>query len=114
MRKLSIEDTFACSEVLRVSYDDFWTILGLIEKDISYHQVPGEKAFVEPKARLTVTFLETGETFRSLAFQFRILNAAISCSIMEVCCVITKIMQYLKTLSKADDWEAIARIFNER
>ena len=80
MRELSIEDTSTYKEMLRMSHEDFLTILGFIERDISPYQVAGGHTVIEPKCRLTITlrFLATGETFRSLALQFRISRAAIS------------------------------------
>ena len=118
VRELSIEDTSTYKEMLRMSHEDFLTILGLIERDISPYQVAGGHTVIEPKCRLTLTlrFLATGETFRSLALQFRISRAAISYIVTEVCWAITKNMQsmYLKTPSTADEWERISSKFNER
>ena len=118
VRELSIEDTSTYKQVLRMSHEDFLTILGFIERDISPYQVAGGHTVIEPKCRLTFTlrFLATGETFRSLALQFRISRAAISYIVTEVCCAITKNMQsmYLKTPSTADEWERLSSKFNER
>ena len=67
-----MEDTASFKEMLRMDYDTFLTLLAAIEPFISaqesYHGVPTIKA----NERLTVTlrFLATGETFRSLDFSF--------------------------------------------
>ena len=65
-----MEDTASFKEMLRMDYDTFLNLLAAIEPFISpqesYHGVPT----IEANERLTLTlrFLATGETFRSLGF----------------------------------------------
>ena len=94
VRELSIEDTAAYKEMMHMSYEEFLYILNIIEKDITPTQIFGGHKVIPAKARLTVTirFLATGETFRSLSFQFRISKGAISYIVRDVCDAI----KYLK------------------
>ena len=67
-------------------------ILNLIVRGITPNELPrgGGAPRVSPAERLTVTqrFLATGETFRSLNFQFHISRKAISSIVWSVCRVI--------------------------
>lgn len=73
MEKLRVEDTAAYKEMLRMNCETFEQILTAIGPEITKHQVVGGHRVISPAARLILTlrFLATGETFRSLHFQFR-------------------------------------------
>ena len=67
--------------------DQFKEILNATEPDI-YKQstkMGGEPIVPVKKRALTLRFLATGESFRSLHFQFRIRRPAISYIVTEVC-----------------------------
>ena len=68
--ELSVEDTIAYKDMMRMSHEDFLKILGYIEKDITPAQIDGGNIVINPKARLAITlrFLATGETVRSSVF----------------------------------------------
>ena len=70
---------------------------------------------ISPAERLTLTlrFLATGESFRSLSFQFRISKSAISHIVQEVCRAIIANLPctYLKVPSKKIEWMKIAKQF---
>ena len=68
-----MEDTPGYREMMRMTHDDFLEILRLIEPDITTRQVTGGHKVISAAERLTPTirFLGTGETSRSLSFQFR-------------------------------------------
>ena len=72
--ELSIEDLAGFKEMMRMCYANFSFILNQIEVDIAPKQILGGRKVISPKARLALTlrFLATGETYRSLCFQFRI------------------------------------------
>ena len=118
VRELSIEDTAGFKEMMRMSYEEFLGILQLIEKDITPKQIIGGTKVICAKARLTVAirFLATGETYRSLSFQFRISKGAISYIVTEVCEAIIRNVSplYLKVPSSAEEWLEIAEKFSER
>ena len=93
IRELSIEDTAAFKEMMRMSHEDFLHILRSTEKDITPNQVLGGHKAICPKARLAVTirFLATGETFISLSFQFQMSKGAISYIVTDVSMPLLKI-----------------------
>ena len=92
VRGLMIEDTPSYREMMRMTHEDFIKILELIEPDITRCQVTGGHKVITAAERLTLTirFLATGETYRSLSFQFRISKSAISYIVNEVCQAIEK------------------------
>ena len=87
MKELAIEDTAEYKNMMRMSHAVFQRILSYIEQDITRKQVLGGNKVISPNERLalTITFLTTGETYRSLSYQFRISTRAISYIIKEVC-----------------------------
>ena len=104
VRELQIEDCASYKEMMRMEHEQFLEILKLIEKDIAPQQIFRGQKVISPMSRLTLTlrFLATGETYRSMAYQFRISKAAISYTINEVCLAIVKEMVplYLRTPPK--------------
>ncbi|XP_065067694.1 uncharacterized protein LOC135693217 [Rhopilema esculentum] len=118
LRELSIEDSVSFKEMLRMSHECLLQILGAIEKDITPCQVSGGNTVISPKARLVITlrFLATAETFRSMSFQFRVSRAAISYIVKDVCQAIIKNMRplFLALPSSAEDWVNIAHAFEEK
>ena len=85
--ELSAEDSGSFREMMRMSKEDFNYVLSQIAIEITPKQVTGGHSVIGPKIRLALTlrFLATVETYRSLSFQFRISRAAISYIIVEVC-----------------------------
>ena len=101
-----------------MDYDTFLNLLAAIEPFISpqesYHGVPTIKA--NERLTLTLRFLATGETFRSLGFQFRISRSAISYIVISVCEALINHLGnlYLKTPSTNEEWMSVAREFQEK
>ena len=118
VQELMIEDTPGYREMMRMTHDDFLEILRLIEPDITPRQVTGGHKVIRAAERLTLTirFLATGETYRSLSFQFRISKSAISYIVNEVCQAIEKNLasRYLKFPSTHEEWAHIACQFEQR
>ena len=118
VKELSIEDTAEYKEMMRMSYADFQRILSYIEEDITRKQVLGGNKVIPPKERLalTIRFLATGETYKSLSYQFRISTRAISYIIKEVCKAIVENMRniYLKVPSSNEEWRIIAEKVERR
>ena len=71
---------------------------------------------LKERLALTIRFLATGETYRSLSYQFRISTRAISYIIKEVCEAIIKNMRniYLKVPSSPEEWLTVAEKFESR
>lgn len=113
-----VEDTPAYREMMRMSYEDFMVLLEIIEPHITPRQVQGGQKVITAPERLTLTirFLATGETYRSLSFQFRISVAAISYIVNEVCEAIVKYLGpvYLNVPSTNEEWLSIALRFEEK
>ena len=84
--ELRMEDIASFKEMLRMDYDTFLNLLAAIEPSISpqesNHGVPTIKA--NERSTFTLHFLATGETFRSLGFQFRISHSAITYIVISV------------------------------
>ena len=84
--ELRVEDISSFKEMLRMDCDTFLTLLAAIEPFVSsqesYHGVPTIKA--NERLTFTLHFLSSGETFRSLGFQFRISRSAITYIVISV------------------------------
>jgi len=65
---------------------------------------------------LTLRYLATGETFRSLEFQFRLSRKVISLGINDVCNAIVEKLgaKYLSTPKTEPEWTEISDKFNAR
>lgn len=89
-------------EILRMSYEDFKQLLNNIEQHSTPHQVNvGNKVITAPeRLALTLRFVATGESFKSLSFQFCKSNGTISYIVKKVCDAFIKIPSpvYLKHL----------------
>ena len=114
-----IEDTDAHRDMMRMSYEDFSTILAVIEPHITPQQVTrGGHKDIAPAERLTLTkrFLATGEIYRSLCFQFRISVSAISYIVKQVCKAIYDHLgpEYLRVPETREEWLNIAAKFEEK
>ena len=99
--------------MMRMKYYSFEFLLTNIERDITPVELAkGELKPISPAERLTLTlrFLATGETFRSLSFQFHISKSAISYIVQEVCRAINAnlVCTYLKVHSTKCEWMKIA------
>ena len=112
VKELSMEDTNGFKEMMRMSYEDFLYILNLIEKDITPKQILGGQKVINAKSRLilAIRFLATGESYRSLRFQFRISTPAISYIINDVCSAISTNLAplFLKFPSTLEEWKEIS------
>ena len=116
--KLSLQDTPAFKEILRMSPEQFKEILNATEPDICKQssKIGGEPIVPVERRALTLRFLATGESFPSLHFQFRISRPAISYIVTEVSEAIPKKLgpSYLKVPSSAQEWIQIASQFEEK
>ena len=118
VKELAIEDAAEYKEMMQMSHADFQRILSYIEQNITRKQVLGGNKVISLKERLAlkIRFLATGETYRSLSYQFRISTRAISYIIKEVCEAIIKNMRniYLKVPSSPEEWLTVAEKFESR
>ncbi|KAK9738518.1 hypothetical protein QE152_g9795 [Popillia japonica] len=84
--ELLVEDPSSYTNFLRLNSDLFKTLLSLVEADIS-RQDTCMRESISARSRLQVTlrYLATGESFRSLMYLSRIHESTISRFIPEVC-----------------------------
>ena len=103
---------------MRISPDQFKEILNATEPDIcKQSNKMGAELIVPVKRRaLRLRFLATGESFRSLHFQFRISRPAVSYIVTEVGEAIPKKLgpSYLKVPSSEQERLQIAKQFEEK
>ena len=73
--------------MVRMNYENFCEILRSFEQYITPKEIFGGAKVVKAAERLTlaIRFMATGETFRSLSFQFWIATSAICYIVREVC-----------------------------
>ena len=118
VQELRMENTAGFKEMMRMDYETFSTLLRIIEPDISPQESYHGNATISAKERLalTIRFLATGETYRSLGFQFRISYSAISYIVVSVCeAIITHVgKKHLETPSSKEEWLAVSKEFQEK
>ena len=115
--ELAVEDTAAFKEFMRMNYEQFKELVCYIEQKIAKQPTQMRKPVsAAERVALTVRFLATGETFRSLYFQFRISRKAVSYIIIEVCEAIFAILGplYMKFPTSEADWRKIESSFREK
>ena len=115
-KELRLGDTRVYNEMMRMKYSSFQFLLANIERDVTPVELAkGELKPMSPAELLTLTqrFLATGESFRSLSFQFRISKSAISYIVQKVCWAIIANLActYLKVTSMKSQWMKIAKQF---
>ena len=118
VEELRAEDTASYREMMRMDYETFQDILTAITPTISKKQVQGGHKIISPAERLTLTlrYLATGESFKSLHYQFRIGRATISYIVREVCQAIFQTLGpvNMKVPSTEEEWATIALEFEQR
>ena len=113
--ELGVEDAGGFKEMMRMDYQTFIDLLLMIEKDITPTELmSGIKVIRAPERLvLTIRYFATGETFRSLSFQFRISRTAISKIVIQVSKAIISNMgtQYIVLPQTEEKWSNIAEQF---
>ena len=96
---------------MRVSKDCFDDILSYIVDDIEKQDTKFREV-IPPEQQLAVTlmYLSTGDSWKSLALLFRMGESTIRGIVYKVCGAIWKNMysKYLQTPSSAEEWKCIA------
>ena len=109
-------DPKRCREYIRMNNNQFLYLVGLISPDLQKQDTKMRDCIsVEELTYLVLRFLATGETYRSLEFQFRISRSRISEAVIEVSKAIKKSLGgYLKTPKSEAEWLQISRKFEQR
>ena len=114
---LSLNDQEGFRQFMRMNYEQFIEICNYVSPLIIKEDTNMRKS-ISPKKRLALTlrFLATGESFRSLEYQFRINRKAISYIVEDVCVALISTLssKYLKFPSSPEEWLAIEKIFHEK
>ncbi|KAF5276096.1 hypothetical protein FQR65_LT16497 [Abscondita terminalis] len=110
--ELAKEDARNFKNFLRMNQPTFEYLLEFIKPSIE-KQDTTMRTSISAKDRSTVTlrYLATGESYKSLMFSFRIGDSTISKFIPEVCCAIYNSLkeEYLKTPATPIEWLNIAK-----
>lgn len=117
LREISVEDSAAFHELLRVTKTQFHVLVDTLSPRLAKRDtVMRESIKPGEMCALALRFLATGESFRSLHFQFRLGRETISQAISEVCLAVYEEMGpiYVKTPNSRREWEQISAKFEER
>ena len=117
MAELELEDPAAFKNFVRVEVNMFYDILErvgpFIEKQVTFLRKPLSPGV---KQAVTLRFLATGDSYRSLMFGFRVAFNTISKFLPDVCTAI--VQEYAEEVMDvprgADDWRRIADLFSSR
>ena len=116
-KDLELTDAEDFRRFMRMDVPHFQELLSLISSDLQKTETRMRKP-ITPKERLALTlrFLATGETFRSLEFQFRISRKAISYIVDKVVDAIYRQMgqEHLSTPASKERWQNHEEVFRER
>ncbi|XP_067122841.1 uncharacterized protein [Centruroides vittatus] len=107
---------FKC-RFLRMPIETFAKLLRLIEPDITKQNTRWRDAIsAHDRLCLTLRFLATGETFRSLSYTFRVGRTTVTKIVRETCFAIWKRLKgtYMKVSQTEEEWQNIAEGFFER
>ena len=118
IKELRIEDRFGFRQMFRMDIADFDIILSKISDLITPKERIGgtDPVYADQRLALTLRFLATGETFKSLHFQFRISEHAVSYIVKGCCKAIVKRMaaEFIKVPSSEEEWLHISKKFEEK
>uniref|UniRef100_A0A182N400 DDE Tnp4 domain-containing protein n=1 Tax=Anopheles dirus TaxID=7168 RepID=A0A182N400_9DIPT len=101
---------------LRMKWEDFDYLESMIGPKIQRMDKNMRKA-ITPRERqlITLRYLATGESYKSLQYLFRVSKSSISKIVPEVCdCLIAALQDYLKLPSTKQEWLKISRKFQEK
>ncbi|XP_031329240.1 protein ALP1-like [Photinus pyralis] len=110
------EDPNAYTNFLRLTNDQFEYLLSLISNEICKQDTLMRECIPSrSKLEVTLRFLATGETYRSLMYTTRIHETTISRFIPEVCqAIVLKLKPiYLKAPRTAEEWKKISQDFDQ-
>ncbi|XP_030208666.1 protein ANTAGONIST OF LIKE HETEROCHROMATIN PROTEIN 1-like isoform X2 [Gadus morhua] len=117
LTELEETDRKGFREFLRMSVEDFQLLLGKVEPLIRKTDTKMRRA-ISARQRLSVTlrFLATGESFRSLSFQYRIGRSTVGLIVMETCEALYNVLKedHMKTPTTESEWREIASGFEDK
>lgn len=98
LRQLKDEDPVAYRNVLRISSEQFNSLLQMVEETIRKKNTKMRMAIpTATKLEITLRFLATGDSFKSLEYLFRVPECTISLFVPEVLAAICEVLRpYIK------------------
>ena len=116
VRELALEDEAAYRDFFRMTKSQFRALVDRIARHIAKKDTV-MRSSIKADERLAVTlrYLATGETFKSLEYNFRISRTTISYIVFECCSVLFKTLapEFLKTPDSEEEWSLIAQNFSQ-
>ncbi|XP_064471520.1 uncharacterized protein LOC135385872 [Ornithodoros turicata] len=116
MRELTLEDAESYRSWIRMDTNTFEELLSLVRPHISKQDTNFRPAICAgERLAITLRHLATGETHKSLEFQFRVAHNTISLMVHEVCKAIFQVLcdRYLKVSQGQEEWCNVASQFYE-
>ena len=110
VNELDAEDYAGYMEMIRMDHSTFCTILRYIEDITPNELASGIKVIRAPERLvLTIRYFATGETFRSLSFQFPVSRIVISSIVVQVLkALISNMRHYISLPQDSNAWLKIA------
>ena len=111
-KELKEQDSDGIQGYVRMDVDHFEELVHLLSPFLQKQDTNmRECRSLEESCCVTLSNLARGESFRSLAYQFRISNKAISYIVCEVAFAITQALgkEHLKTLKNTEEWKKIEK-----
>jgi len=117
LAELEDQDVGAFKNFVRINPEMFIAVLERIECYITKADTPMRKA-LEPGLKLAITlrFLATGDSYKTLMYGFRVAHNTICSFIGPVCQAIVSAFgdEYLKTPSTEEEWREIEAVFRKK
>ncbi|XP_048039833.1 uncharacterized protein LOC125279578 [Megalobrama amblycephala] len=116
-REFEMEDHEGFRNMFRMRMNDFNLLLEKVEPHLSRQDTRLRLAIpVKDRLAVTLRFLATGETYKSLSFQFRMGASTVSRIVAETCEALHLVLKedYLKTPRTEAEWLDIAKGFEEK
>ncbi|XP_067272628.1 uncharacterized protein [Pseudorasbora parva] len=116
-RELEKEDSFGFRKMLRMDHEEFNILLGTVEPLIAKQNTKMRRAITaRERLSLTLRFLATGESYKSLSFQYRMGACTISRTVTETTEALHQELkeEYLKTPKTEKEWQTIAASFQQK
>ncbi|CAH1987622.1 unnamed protein product [Acanthoscelides obtectus] len=117
LTELKNEDPECFKNFLRMSHDDFQYLCNKISPAIKKQDTNMRLAInVEERLAITLRFLASGDSYRSLSYLFRVPQQTISKIIPECCDAIYRCLKpdYMEVPSSEDCWEKISEDFKNK
>ncbi|XP_072395514.1 uncharacterized protein [Diabrotica undecimpunctata] len=109
LKQLRVENPTEYRLALRLTSENFDQLLSLIESSIQYQDtVMREASPAKIKLEVTLTYLATGMSYRSLSHLYRVPKPTISKFIPKVCRrIYAALKQYIKVPNTEEEWNMI-------